>query len=110
MPEGWQYPFRPIYRSPTPIPAIVAMAFSPEGNSLAFGDVAGRVVIIRDIAGSRCYDFDSVVAPGQPITCVAWLPRPIQCGTQRSPRLIVGDEGGYIHIVGLLKTSLLMML
>ena len=107
MSDDSHFSIHPVYRSRAAIPAIVVMAFSPDGQRLAFGDVVGRLVIMRDILGSCVRDFDSLLTAEQPITSLSWLAPFVQCGAIHTPQvlrpadLIVGDEQGFIHVVSL---------
>jgi hypothetical protein len=111
MPAGAHFSVHPIYRSYATTPAIVTMAFSPDGQRLAFGDVVGRLVIMRDIFGHCAREFDSLITAEEPVTSLSWLAGSPRCGaihTSQAPRfadLVAGDEEGYVYAVSPCKSK-----
>lgn len=97
-----QYSVHPVYRSPAPIPAISAMAFSPDGNKLALGDITGRLVVISDVLDSQTRVIDTVLSLDEPITSLAWLATPAR---MRFADLVAGGENGFLYFVSISTTG-----
>lgn len=103
MTDDSMYSLVPLYRSPPTKSAVVAVAFSPDGQRLAYGTKSGRLVVVYDLLASQLPELD--VSIGTEIQIVAlrwWTPTPDAALRRTSPaHLVAGDSAGYIHFVRL---------
>lgn len=110
MADETMYSLVPVYRSPPTGSAITTVAFSPEGQRLAFGDQSGRLVTVSDLLGSQTRELD--VFLGTEVQIVAlrwWTPVDATLGTSAShTHLVAGDSAGYLHFVRVHRAGLLL--
>lgn len=98
------YSLAPIYRSPPVKSAIVAVAFSPDGQRLAYGDRSGRIVVVYDLLGVQSQELDITVGNKVQIVALRWWTPSAALDTASSGvpiHLLAGDSAGYAHVVRL---------